>query len=460
MPLPDEEVAAQVKRLLDYHEGERSQLNDVRAYWKGLQRIPPVVPASAPREVREMAQRARINVIEVVVDSLTQSLFVDGFRIPRQDTNLAVWDVWQANRMDRGQSGVHRAGNAYGTSYVVVMPGDGPIPTMRGVSPRRMTALYGDDPDWPRFALERLSVDVYRLYDEDAVYTVTKESDFGGRFELLDIFEHGMGNPPVVRFRDQVDLDVDDEVDIGAFDRLTMGQVAPLQSLQDQIDLTTFGLMVAQHFSAFKQRYILGWVAETEAEMMKASASTMMTFEDHPDDVSLGEFDQTDLKGYIESRQESARFAATLSQTPVHELIGQMINLSAEALAAAEAGKDRKVEERKTSFGESWEQVFGLVGELIGEDVPDDSEVVWRDTSARAFAAVVDGLGKLAQMLGVPPQELWERIPGATQQDVARWKAAASEGDAFAQLAAMLQERAQPLDTASPVNGQQPASVG
>jgi hypothetical protein len=37
-------------------------------------------------------------------------------------------------------------------------------------------------------------------------------------------------------------------------------------------------------------------------------------------------------------------------------------------------------------------------------------------------------------MLGVPPQELWEKIPGVTQTDVERWKLAAHEGDAIARM--------------------------
>jgi hypothetical protein len=45
-------------------------------------------------------------------------------------------------------------------------------------------------------------------------------------------------------------------------------------------------------------------------------------------------------------------------------------------------------------------------------------------------------------MLGIPPQELWERVPGATQQDVARWKAAAQQGDSFQVLADLLKRQA------------------
>lgn len=465
----DEEVIRYAKLMLRYQDSERDKLDTVRRYWKGLQRLPAIVPVSAAREVRELAKVVRINVCEILVDSLAQSLFVDGFRRVRQSDNLDVWEVWGANRFAREQSGVHRSALAYGTSYVVVTPStDESRPRLRGVSPRRMTTLYGDDPDWPVLAFERWSKDIYRLYDDTAIYTLARgTSGVTGStdFEVLDVTEHGLGMPPVVRFRDTVDLDADDDVE-EVSDRLVLGQVSPMIPLQDQMDVTTFGLMVAQHYGAFRQRYVLGWLAESEAQQMKAAASVMMTFEDHPEDIKVGEFGQTMLDGYITSRQETARFAATLSQTPTHELIGQLINLSAEALAAAEAGRDRKVDERQTGFGTSWQQVFQLVGEMIGQEVPDSAAVVWRDTSARSFAAIVDGLGKLAQTLGVPPQALWERIPGVTQQDVDRFEALATQQDAFGMLAERLAAQGQrnPAATAprrfaeatAPVTGETP----
>ncbi|MDQ8045250.1 MAG: phage portal protein, partial [Patulibacter sp.] len=114
----------------------------------------------------------------------------------------------------------------------------------------------------------------------------------------------------------------------------------------------------------------------------------------------------------------------------------------AEALAAAEAGRDRKVMLAQTSFGESHEQAFQAVGDLMGLDVPEDIESVWRDTSAKAFSAVVDALGKAAQMLQIPPEMLWDRIPGVTRQDVQRWKAARAEGDALGQLTGLLDRQA------------------
>jgi len=456
MPLSESEAAERAKELLERHHGERAELDILRRYWTGRQRLPAVIPADAPAEVKEMARTARVNVISIVVESLTQALMVDGFRaragkaaddVEAGDAvTVPVWQAWQANRMDKRQLGLHRATVAYGTGYAVVTPGE-PVPVIRPVSPRMLTAVYGDDPDWPRFALEKrpLTGD-WRLYDDEAVYTLAMQDS---ALQVRDIAVHGAPWTPVVRYRDIEDLDVEDDAEAetlgglaGTETRLVVGQVAPLIPLQNQINLTSFSLKAAEWYSAFRQRWIVGWTPENKAQKMKAAASQMWTFDELPDEVRLGEFSETNLDGYLKSREAALKYAATLSQTPVHELVGELVNLSAEALAAAEAGKDRKVDERKTGMGESHEQLFQLVGAYMGVQIPDDAQVIWRDTSARAFGAIVDGLGKLAQMLGIPPQELWDRVPGATQQDVRRWKTAAAQGDALGNLTAMLDRQA------------------
>lgn len=456
--LSSEQAIEQAEELHRFHMAEREQLDVVRRYWKGRQRLPAVIPSGTPSEVRVMAASSRVNIMPIVVDSLVQSLFVDGFRDNEDATNDPVWDVWQKNRMDARQSGIHRAAAAYGAAYAVVLPGD-PVPVIRGVSPRALTAVYGEDPDWPVWALERADQNgLWRLYDDTAIYYLSHKENrvVDGRvqgWEFIESREHNVGVTPVVRYLDEDDLDAYDEVEpeirsLTDESRPTRGQVSPLMPLQDQIDMTTFGLQIAQHYGAFRQRWIIGWVAENEETQMKASAARLWAFDDVPENVKIGEFDQTDLDGYIKSREATLRHAATLSQTPVHELIGEMINLSAEALAAAEAGKDRKVAERQTNAGESHEQMLWLCGQLGDFEVSDDAQVKWRDTSARSFAATVDALGKLTQMLGVPPEEVWERVPGVTKQDVERWKNAAKQGDAFSQLTTMLNGQNTPPEPA------------
>jgi len=401
--LSPEDAAAQAKQLLETHEAERAQLDVLRRYWKGRQPLPAIIPPDAPLEVKEMARTARVNVIDIVVESLTQALIVDSFRAKASepdsdrgveagdDITLPVWRGWQANRMDKRQLGLHRAAVAYGTAYMVVTPGD-PVPVMRPVSPRQLTAVYGDDPDWPVYALERRPAGQWRLYDGEAVYVLERAD---GAFSAVSMTRHGAPWTPVVRYRDAEDLDLEDEPAPevrGGFAlaecQVVAGQVAPLMTLQDQINMTSFALKAAEWYSAFRQKWIVGWTPENRDEKVKAAASQLWTFDESPDDVKLGEFGETMLDGYLKSREASLKYSATLSQTPVHELIGELVNLSAEALAAAEAGRDRRVDERKTGLGESHEQTLTLVGAYMDIDVPDDAQIIWRDTSARAFGAI------------------------------------------------------------------------
>jgi hypothetical protein len=337
--------------------------------------------------------------------------------------------------MDARQTAAHRSAISYGAAYAVVLPGD-PVPVIRPVSPRSLTAVYGDDDDWPELALEARrspvpGVQLYRLLDEERAWWV--QVDSSGRVTLVGEQEHGVGVVPVVRFRSSLEADPEAEV---------QGDVEPLIPLQDQINITTFGLLVAQHYGAFRQRYIIGWLAESEAKALEASARKLWTFED--ENVKVGEFGQTDLRGYLDSREATLRHLATVSQTPAHELLGQLVNLSAEALAAAEASHRRKVAERQAVLGEAWEQVLSLAAEISGNPSDPSAYVRWRDTEARSLAQVADALGKLVTMLGVPPQELWEKIPGVSQQEVERWKARAAEGSALEQLARVLTEQAKP----------------
>jgi hypothetical protein len=441
LALTDAEVIAQTKVMLKWRRSEAYRLDRLHSYLRGTQ--PFTWNTTAPStEIRRLANLARVNMMGLVVDSVAQSMYVDGYRsnpkdgkAPESLDNAPAWTLWQQNRMDARQLGVHRAGLAYGASYVTVLPGK-PVAVIRGVSPRDMTCIYGDDDDWPECALERRRSAVpkevlYRLFDKEMVYWVKVKG--GGSPEFVSSEKHGRGVVPVVRFRALDDLDSE-----------CRGEIEDLIPLQDQIDVTTFGLLVGQHYGAFRQRYILGWTAESEEETLKASAAKLWAFDEHPDEIKVGEFEQIDLKGYLESREATIRHLASVSQTPAHELVGQLVNLSAEALAAAEASKRRKVTEREAMFGESWEQVLELGGTIEGYDTDPEAEVRWRDTEARALSATVDALGKMASMLNIPADQLWEKIPGVSQQDVQRWKAAAESGDAFAGLNALLERQMQP----------------
>lgn len=450
MALTGDEAAGTAEQLLVMRVDEQRRLKKISAYHAGRQDS-VYVPKGARQEYRWLIRRAKVNILPLVVTTVAQSLFVDGYRPERADTNAGAWRYWQANRMDGRQHGLHRATLKYGVAYTLVLPGEfggAKTAVITPKSPRRLTAFYGDtvEDEWPMYAVEvkaenlpsGRSRQVVYLYDDQSRFTLVGDSQQGGRLRLMDsdtaVMEHGLQVCPVVRYLNGDDLDGDDCVS---------GEVEPLFDMQDQLNATTFGRMMAEQFAAFRQRYVSGMVAEDEEGRPRApfAAAVDRLWVANDPDTKFGEFSQTDLGGYLKSAEETIRHMATVSQTPPHSLLGQMTNLSAEALNAARDGLNSKVAEHKSGLGESHEQTLRLAARAAGDEAgwsDTSAQVVWRDTESRSLAQTVDALGKLVQMLGVPPEVLWERIPNVTQQDVERWKAAAARGDALGQLNAIV----------------------
>lgn len=441
MPMTPSAATDLFRTLQPTWEANRTRVEKIDKWYRG-DHDKPQMPANASPEYRQLAARAGTPWLERIVTAVAQVLYVEGYRREKQSDNAKAWARWQANGMDARQIAVHRGALAHGLSYVTVLPGTDPFtsesrPMFRGRSARRMIAVYEDEAhdEWPVHALsgKRITgadgtrVWRYELLDADAAYTLDGNSLDDAKF--IEYNSHDSGVCPVVRFTNSIDLD-----------GRVRGEVAPFIPLAARIDQDVFDRLVVQRFGAFVVRWATG-MAEPETDAEKRAAELILRVGDllvnESPDARFGTLEATPLDGYIRAHETDIQALAAVSQTPAHDLVGQLVNLSAEALAAAEAGLQRKSVERQHMFGESWEQVLRLGAHLDGdtEGAADfAAEVRWRDMESRSLAQAADALGKLATMLGVPPQALWEKIPGVTQTDVERWAQMASEQDELAEL--------------------------
>lgn len=403
----------------------------VRRYMRG-RHDRSYMPKSHEREFEKLVQRAVGNWLPLVVDSIAQNLYVEGYRRESDDSNMGSWDYWRKNGMESKQSLVHRAALTYGEAYVPVLWGtDGPA--MRVYSPLVMTVVQ-DDPDaeWPDAAVRR--VRKRRTADGDAGVEWEVLTDSGGAsvvvpedaegledYEVHDSWEHGLGVCPVVVFRNKWEDDPESPV-------CESGEVHPLIPVQDRLNDTTLGLLIAQQYSAFRQKWATGIDIPKDPKTGKPvetfqSAVHRLWATSSPD-VQFGEFSQTDLSGYLNSQESAIKHMSAIAQVPPHYLLGGLVNISAEALAAAEAGLMRKASERQTILGESWGRVHRLAAAVSGdlEGAQDtDARVVWRDTEARSLSAAADALGKLGESLQIPREALWEMVPGVTPHQLKQW---------------------------------------
>lgn len=459
--LDEDEINALVADMWQLHLTERAWLDRIYDYTKGV-RGAPRVPDGASQEVKDLAKLSVLNMLGLIRDSFVQNLSVVAYRTATAKGNSPSWASWQRNRMDARQAEVIRPAVTYGASYLAILPGEnGPI--WRPRSPRQLLAVYADPhlDEWPEFALETW-IDKSKakprrkglFYDD----THTYELDLGelsslptdeNRSNPVQITEFGEVKPhrgrsmgkavcPIVRFVN--DRDADD---------LILGEIAPLISRQQQINNVNFDRLIVSRHGAHPQKVITGW-AGTKDETLAASAKRVWTFEDP--DVKAQSFPAANLSGYNDLLSDLIEDLFAVAQVSPMQA-GKLVNVSAETLAAAEANQKRKEALKRESFGESYEQAFRLDAEMSGEGEVDlAAECVWRDTEARAFGAVVDGVTKLAQQ-GVPIEEMLYMVPGMTQQ---RMKAISDKIRAT-QGKAEVQNLVQQLRTKATAERQDPA---
>jgi hypothetical protein len=393
-------------------------------YARGRQRL-PWLPEGVENEYRDIATKSASNWIDLVIRSATEGLIVDGYG---DITDSDLWrQAWQANGMDARQHALHRATGVCGYGYLPVLPAEDGGVWMRPVAATSMFAEYADPGDeWPMYAVREVTKPKssggpgrWELYDADAVYTLT------GKLGTADVIvaPHDLGVTPVVRTLWQIDL-------LG----LPIGKVEPVIAIQDRIVDATFTLQMVAKYGAFPQRWISGInpgepLRDADGAPLLDGAGnpimpTIKAYIDHiimatEPDTKFGQFAAADLRQYVDALEAHIRHLAAITQTPPHYLLGSMVNLSAEALAAAESGLQRKIREKREVLGEGYEQAMRLAAAILGDEAAasdTSSQVHWQDVESRSLAQTADALLKLGQ-LGVPPQMLFQMIPGWTQAD-------------------------------------------
>ncbi|MFE9254044.1 phage portal protein [Streptomyces sp. NPDC006879] len=476
--MADTSPASLAKELLAILDRDEHRLQRIDNYVHG-KHDDPYMPPQADDEYKMLAKRAVSNWMPLLIGTPAQALYVDGFRPGEGDSELPTapastsveWSHWQRSRLDARQAAIYRGALSYGHSFVLTEKTKRGV-VSKGLSAKKTAALY-EDPANDETPYAALTITAWakpdvpgkaRMWDGKREYAVSFKSltDPDG-IRVAAGKAHGASECPVTRFAASVDLE-----------GRTVGVVEPMIPLQNRINQTIFDLLVAQTYASVKVRTVTGMAPPMQTEPVVENGEIVgstvkldeqgnpvpaavfhnarrFLFAEDPD-VKFGSLDETPLGGFIDSIDMSIRHWAAISQTPPHHMLGQIANLSAEALLAAETALARKIAEFRSAFGESWERVFRLAAELEGNASSADDfhgEVQWRDMESRSLAQAADALGKLADQLGIPKRGLWKRVPGVTQSEYEDWLDMAEDEDSVGQLATAL-TRATPSVTSVP----------
>ncbi|MEU9795056.1 phage portal protein [Streptomyces sparsogenes] len=491
--MADTSPLALAKELLAILDRDEGRLKRIDRFIQG-RHDDPYMPPQADDEYKLLAKRAVSNWMPLLIGTPAQALYVDGFRPGATDTSglpqdssskSPAWSHWRRSRMNARQAAIYRGALGFGHSFVLTEKTKKGV-ISKGLSAMKTAALYEDpaNDDDPYAALTITAKPKgdargkARLFDARHEYAVTfKSASDLDSVRVVGKKLHGSAECPVTRFAAQVDLE-----------GRTLGVVEPMIPLQNRINQTIFDLLVAQTYTSHEVRYATGMAPPLQVEYLDEDGNITsdpalavdarpklgpdgnplpakinhnarrFLFAEDPD-VRFGSLPAGPITPLIESVDMSIRHWAAISQTPPHHMLGQIANLSAEALDAAEISLSRKIAEFRSLFGESWERVFRIAAEMEGDTTAQDDysgEVQWRDMESRSLAQSADALGKLAEQLGIPKRGLWKRVPGITQSEYEDWEELAEDEDSVAQLANAL-KRATPPTSSAPASADREA---
>jgi hypothetical protein len=369
------------------------------------------------------------NWCQVVVTSAARRLKVQGFRFGSnraadQDANA----IWQANGLDAQSKMAQQEAIKLGEAgWLVEPPMDGrKYPRITWEHPSEFIVAHAPGDRRVRVAALKKwhdELDDYwyaTLFLPGSIWKFRSErTNKDGKGPIKWGFRPGGGEFPNP-------LGVVPGVAIQNDPSLTGGRsdLASGIPIQDAVNKLCSDMIVASEYAAYPQRVITG--AElpddpVEAAKVKTGVQRIFTVEDPA--ARVFNLQAADLKNYVNAIEMFIQHFAAQTNTPPHYLLGNMVNISGDALAAAESGLVSKVDDKKDPFGEAHEDMMRLaflsMGDLERANA-DDAETLWAPSERRSFAQVVDGAVKLAQ-IGFPPETVMEEL-GWSPQRAARVK--------------------------------------
>lgn len=367
-------------------------------------------------------RKARTNYCGLVVSSVRERLHVVGFRTGAtggDGTDAESWRIWQANHLDADSDLLHDAALTYSDAYVLVGGNDGDQATPLITVESPMYVIGEPDPIDRRTMIAGLKtwVDEVQGLERAVLYLPTSIHYFQrkGRSQWAEAtadwaptdetggVENTLGRVPLVRFVNRPKLRESSE---------GMAEFEDAIDIQDRINLVVLDRLIISKTQAYRQRWIKGLPTEDENGdpvdlPFVPGVDLLWAIDEEPAAVELGEFSQVDLTPILKATEADVKAFVTVTGLPPHYVAGDLVNASADALAAAEARLVARITDHQRYFGESWEQVLALAAKWAGTELPPDTEVIWADPERKTDAQLADAAVKKGQA-GVPWRQRME----------------------------------------------------
>lgn len=395
-------------RLEDRLNEESQLMRENDRFYSGRQPPPFLTPAHQSKlhsEFSRMLEESQANFCRMTVDVVEERMQVDGFRLSAQSdssTDERSWNIWQANQMDAHSQTAMLEALIKGRCYLSVWSGDD-YPTIAVEDPEQTIVAHRTNGMGRRVRAAALKTwrddftdDVHAtVYMPDGIYKFSREQ----RSSNWDVRQpegeswpvpNPSGVVPIVPLVNRPRLQGDGESDL-----------TDVKPVQNQINGLLFLLALAGYFGAHRQRWAAGIKLQKDDEGNPTNpfdiAIDRLLATDSVD-AKFGEFEQTDLRPYIEAIEQKIQHLAMHHGLPRHYLIQQGQSPSGDAIRSAESRLIRRCEKKQRPFGEGFEETMRVAWMFDDQGpMPVDSEVTWANPATPTIAEQTDAVIKQFQ---------------------------------------------------------------
>ncbi|MFI7009979.1 phage portal protein [Streptomyces sp. NPDC050145] len=443
----DDEVDSPDWWLLRLGRKLRKRAGVLDEWWRYYRGRPdlPQLPKNAEQAFVEFQRKSRTNFCGMIANASVHRLNALGVTGPDGNPDSAAARWWQANRLDSRQKLVWRVAMTQSVGYMLVGPhptrveeNGRPSPLITTEHPRECIVEYDPETGEPYVGLKAWHDDVdgyghARVYFDDRSFPYRTTERTSGRLpwgpdswvyvgDSDDGEPHDLDRMPLVEFARMPDLGEDPEPEF-----------AGVLDIQDRVNMGVLNRMAASRYSGFRQKWIKGHKFAKRVDPATGLTVVEQPFTPGPNTVwasegeqaQFGQLDATDLRPFLDEHAADVRDMLIVSQTPAYYYAGDLINISADTVAALDLMHVAKCREHIASFGESLEDVMSLAAAQAG--MPEDyteATVRWADPQYLSPAVKADAATKLSS-IGYPLAVIAEDM-GETPQRVQRITSAAA----------------------------------
>jgi hypothetical protein len=363
------------------------------------------------------------NWMPLVVESKVERMEVQGFRFGKQQSaDDAAWDIWQANGLDAESDMAHTEAVKLGEAYWLVeppAPGDDP-PRITLEVPHEFIVAHAPGDRRTRVAALKKWVD-----DDGYVYATLYLPDFIYKYRSQNKARRPQGRVAAAPGDEGGVNPLGDRARRAAAERPTPtgGGVSDLKvamPIQDVINKLLIDMLLTSEYLAFPQRVLLGIEVPKDpvtgqpirATQLEAARSRLWAFEARPERQPGRRVHRRGPQELRRGAQHLIHGLAAKTRTPPHYILGEMVNVSGDALTAAEAGLTSKTRRALKSVGEGHEETIRLAFLAIGDKAEGrelTAETIWRDPERLSLAQIADAAVKKKDV-GVPWAQLMEDL--------------------------------------------------